>query len=76
MPQELKPQAGFGSRGSWRDEARYLLGDKLGEGLLGESEVEKYTNFLQRTYGSELPRDEEGNIDVPESRSLSEYCST
>ena len=72
MAQELKPQAKFGSRGSWRDEARYLLGDKLGEGLLGENEVEKYTNFLQRTYGSELPRDEEGNIDVPESRPLRE----
>ena len=76
MAQELKPPGG---RRSWRDEARFRLqqalgetGERLGEGLLGESEEEKYLEFLQRTYGSELPRDEEGNIDVPLSRPMRE----
>ena len=74
--QELKPPGG---RRSWRDEARFRLqqalgelGETLGEGLLGESEEEKYLEFLQREYGSELPRDEEGNIDVPLSRPMRE----
>jgi len=79
MAQELKPinNSFFGGRRSWRDEARLRLqqalgdtGGILGEGLLGESEEEKYLEFLQRTYGSELPRDEEGNIDVPLSRPM------
>ena len=79
MAQELKPidNSFFGGRRSWRDEARLRLqqalgetGERLGEGLLGESEEEKYLEFLQRTYGSELPRDEEGNIDVPLSRPM------
>ena len=79
MEQELKPidNSFFGGRRSWRDEARLRLqqalgetGERLGEGLLGESEEEKYLEFLQRTYGSELPRDEEGNIDVPASRPI------
>tara|TARA_R100001163_G_C5065670_1_gene203680 strand:+ start:1259 stop:2581 length:1323 start_codon:yes stop_codon:yes gene_type:complete len=76
MAQELKPPGG---RRSWRDEARFRLqqalgdiGETLGEGLLGESEEEKYLEFLQREYGSELPRDEEGNIDVPLSRPMRE----
>jgi hypothetical protein len=81
MAQELKPidNSFFGGRRSWRDEARLRLqqalgetGERLGEGLLGESEEEKYLEFLQRTYGSELPRDEEGNIDVPLSRPISD----
>jgi len=74
--QELKPPGG---RRSWRDEARFRLqqalgetGERLGEGLLGESEEDKYLEFLQREYGSELPRDEEGNIDVPLSRPMRE----
>lgn len=74
--QELKEPGG---RRSWRDEARARLveslgrtGERLGEGLLGESEEDKYLEFLQRTYGSELPRDEEGSIDVPESRPMRE----
>lgn len=74
--QELKLPGG---RRSWRDEARFRLqealgetGERLGEGLLGESEEDKYLEFLQRTYGSELPRDEEGNIDVPLSRPMRE----
>ncbi|MBE16848.1 MAG: hypothetical protein CL867_11425 [Cytophagaceae bacterium] len=79
MAQELKPinNSFFGGRRSWRDEARLRLqqalgetGERLGEGFLGESEEEKYLEFLQRTYGSELPRDEEGNIDVPLSRPM------
>ena len=76
MAQELKEPGG---RRSWRDEARARLveslgrtGERLGEGLLGESEEDKYLEFLQRTYGSELPRDEEGSIDVPESRPMRE----
>ena len=76
MAQELKPPGG---RRSWRDEARFRLqqalgetGERLGEGLLGESEEDKYLEFLQREYGSELPRDEEGNIDVPLSRPMRE----
>ena len=74
--QELKLPGG---RRSWRDEARFRLqealgetGERLGEGLLGESEEDKYLEFLQREYGSELPRDEEGNIDVPLSRPMRE----
>jgi|TARA_A100000172_G_scaffold80902_1_gene71839 hypothetical protein len=76
MAQELKPPGG---RRSWRDEARFRLqqalgetGERLGEGLLGEGEEEKYLEFLQREYGSELPRDAEGNIDVPLSRPMRE----
>ena len=76
MAQELKLPGG---RRSWRDEARFRLqealgetGERLGEGLLGESEEDKYLEFLQREYGSELPRDEEGNIDVPLSRPMRE----
>jgi len=82
MPQEAKPidDRFFGGQRSWRDEARLRLiqalgpkyGELLGEGLLGESEEEKYLEFLQRNYGSELPRDEEGKIDVPLSRPMSQ----
>ncbi|MBE16849.1 MAG: hypothetical protein CL867_11430 [Cytophagaceae bacterium] len=68
MAQELKPPGGIRT---WRDEARFRLrqtlgeaGGILGEGFLGESEEDKYLEFLQRTYGSELPRD------VPSSRPL------
>jgi hypothetical protein len=78
MAQELKP--GW-TPISWRDEARYRLrealghewGERLGEGLLGESEEEKYMQFLQRNYGYRgFPRDEEGNIDIPQSRPMRE----
>jgi hypothetical protein len=80
MAQELKPPGG---RRSWRDEARFRLqqalgdtGVRLGEGLLGESEEDKYLEFLQTNYADPttglLPRDEEGNIDVPESRPMRE----
>ena len=76
LAQELKPPGG---RRSWRDETRFRLqqalgetGERLGEGLLGESEEDKYLEFLQREYGSELPRDEQGNIDVPLSRPMRE----
>ena len=82
MPQEAKPidDKFFGGQRSWRDEARLRLiqalgpkyGELLGEGLLGESEEEKYLEFLQRNYGSELPRDEEGKIDIPLSRPMSQ----
>ena len=57
LAQELKPPGG---RRSWRDETRFRLqqalgetGERLGEGLLGESEEDKYLEFLQREYGSE-----------------------
>ena len=66
MAQEVKPidNSLFGNNRSWRDEARYRLtqalgpkyGELLGEGLLGESEEDKYLEYLQRTYGSTLPR--------------------
>ena len=84
MAQEVKPidNTLFGNNRSWRDEARYRLvqalgpkyGEILGEGLLGESEEDKYLEYLQRTYGSTLPRDEQGNIseEVPLNRPMGE----
>ena len=79
MVQKLKTPGGTRT---WRDEARFMLrqglgdaGDILGEGFLGENEEDKYLEFLQRTYGSELPRDAEGNLNVPESRPLGESLS-
>jgi len=84
MAQEVKPidNSLFGNNRSWRDEARYRLtqslgqkyGELLGEGLLGESEEDKYLDYLQRTYGSTLPRDEQGNIseEVPLNRPMGE----
>ena len=57
-----KMVAGFGPAQSWRDRARNFALDKYGPAgkrivanILGSSEEDMALNYLQRTYGSELP---------------------
>ena len=59
---EPKFEAGFGPAQSWRDRARNFALDKYGsagkrivDNVLGSSEEDMALNYLQRTYGSELP---------------------
>lgn len=59
---EPKFEAGFGPAQSWRDRARNFALDKYGvkgkrivDNILGSSEEDMALNYLQRTYGSELP---------------------
>ena len=59
---EPKFEAGFGPAQSWRDRVRNFALDKYGaegkriiDNILGPSEEDMALNYLQRTYGSELP---------------------
>ena len=59
---EPKFEAGFGPAQSWRDRARNFALDRYGsagkrivDNVLGPNEEDMALNYLQRTYGSELP---------------------
>tara|TARA_B100002019_G_scaffold221004_1_gene193803 strand:- start:445 stop:1911 length:1467 start_codon:yes stop_codon:yes gene_type:complete len=72
---EPKFEAGFGPSQSWRDKARNFALDKYGaegkriiDNILGSSEEDMALNYLQRTYGSELP--EGVNVNRPMSDML------
>ena len=72
---EPKFEAGFGPAQSWRDRARNFALDKYGvkgkriiDNVLGPSEEDMALNYLQRTYGSELP--EGVNVNRPMSDML------
>ena len=59
---EPKFEAGFGPAQSWRDRVRNFALDKYGsagkrivDNVLGPNEEDMALNYLQRTYGSELP---------------------
>ena len=72
---EPKFEAGFGPSQSWRDKVRNFALDKYGaegkriiDNILGPSEEDMALNYLQRTYGSELP--EGVNVNRPMSDML------
>jgi len=72
---EPKFEAGFGPSQSWRDKVRNFALDKYGaegkriiDNVLGPSEEDMALNYLQRTYGSELP--EGANVNRPMSDML------
>ena len=72
---EPKFEAGFGPSQSWRDKVRNFALDKYGaegkriiDNVLGPSEEDMALNYLQRTYGSELP--EGVNVNRPMSDML------
>ena len=72
---EPKFEAGFGPAQSWRDRVRNFALDKYGsagkrivDNVLGPNEEDMALNYLQRTYGSELP--EGVNVNRPMSDML------